>query len=161
MLFGALGALLYHSGNKLFFNLTTSIVTQILCWLVILAVAVNKFHLISFLDNEFIAAVTVCLIMGQVTKKNRIINLDNGFCDFLGKISYGIYVIHPLIQFIFYTSLGKFKNPTTINYIFIYVAVTSVTIFAAWLSYEYFEKRFLKMRARFSTVKSSGTKTYT
>ena len=39
--------------------------------------------------------------MGQITKRNNFINLENKVRDFIGKISHAIYVINPLSIFYF------------------------------------------------------------
>ena len=95
--------------------------------------------------------------MGQVTKKNNIINLENKPLDFIGKISYGIYVIHPLVIFLFYKILGHLSD-SLLNYVLVYVLVTVTTILISYLSYEYFEKRFLKLKLKYTTIKSSSTR---
>jgi peptidoglycan/LPS O-acetylase OafA/YrhL len=157
MLIGAIGAILYYQKNILFIKLTSNLFTQFLAWFIILLVAVNKFHLASFIDNELISIVSVSLIIGQIEKSKRIVNLNIQFFDFIGKISYGIYVIHPLV--IFYLSkIIILSDQTDIyNYIFVYCSVFGVTIVLSYISYSYFEKHFLNMKDKYSTVKSSGT----
>jgi len=160
MLIGAIGAILYFQNNILFLRITNNLIAQSLAWFIIFLVAINKFHIISFLDNEFISVVTVFLIIGQIQKTRRIVNLDVSFFDFIGKISYGIYVIHPLV--IFYLSKTiTFSNKTDIfNYFFVYFSVFLTTIILAYLSYEFFEKRFLLLKEKYSTIRSSGTMHY-
>jgi peptidoglycan/LPS O-acetylase OafA/YrhL len=96
--------------------------------------------------------------MGQVTRKNNLISLENKVCDFIGKISYGIYVIHPIVIFFFTKLLGRFNANTLLNYIFTYFLITATTILVAYFSYEFYEKRFLKLKAKYATIKSSNTK---
>lgn len=156
MLIGAIGAILYFQKNKLFLIITNNVITQAVSWFVILLVAINKFHIVSFLDNEFISVITLFLIMGQIQKDNRIVNLDTSFFNFIGKISFGIYVIHPLL--IFYLSkLFIFSNKTALlNYLFVYFIVFFVTILLAYLSYEFFEKKFLKLKEKYTTINTSA-----
>ena len=69
---------------------------------------VTIFFLIGFnirsisavLSQEFIAFASLSMIMGQITINRRVVNLENIFFDSVGKISYGIYVIHLLIIFL-------------------------------------------------------------
>lgn len=157
MLIGAIGAILYFQNNNLLIRITNNLITQSISWIVIFLIAINKFHLASFIDHELISVVTVFLIMGQITKSNRIVNLDTSFFDFIGKISYGIYVIHPLI--IFYLSeVMVFSNKNSIfNYLAVYVSVFLTTIILAQLSYTFFEKRFLVLKEKYSTISSDRT----
>jgi peptidoglycan/LPS O-acetylase OafA/YrhL len=160
MLIGAIGAILYYQKNTLFLKFTNNLFTQCFAWLIILLVAINKFHVVSFMDNELISVISLSLIIGQIQKSKRIINLNISFFDFIGKISYGIYVIHPLV--IFYLSkIIILSDQTDIyNYIFVYGSVFAVTIGLSYISYSYFEKYFLNMKDKYSTVKSSGTMRY-
>lgn len=159
MLVGALGAILYNHGNKLFLWLTDNKFTQALCLLILISLLFNKFHVVSVLDNEIISVVALCLIVGQINVKNRLVNFDLGIFDFLGKISYGIYVIHPLIIFTMYTYLFPHVNIEGMaRYILVYSSGFLLTIFVSWLSYTYFEKYFLKLKEKVTAVRSSGTK---
>jgi peptidoglycan/LPS O-acetylase OafA/YrhL len=159
MLFGVTGAILYYNKNQKFLFIATHRITQIISWSCIFLIAINKFHVASVIDGELISIISLFLIIGQVTKKNYIINLENKPCDFIGKISYGIYVIHPLLIFFYARVLGRFNSTSIFNYVIIYLLITSTTIIIAYISYEFYEKRFLKMKAKFTTVKSANTKT--
>lgn len=157
MFIGVAGAILYYYRNTQFLFLSTHKVTQFISWTCILLLAINKFHIASVIDGELISVVSLFLIMGQVTKRNKLINLENDACDFIGKISYGIYVIHPVLIFYFARLLGHLAD-TTANYLMVYFLVVATTILLAYFSYEFYEKRFLKLKLKYSIVKSSNTK---
>jgi peptidoglycan/LPS O-acetylase OafA/YrhL len=158
MLIGALGALLYKNKNQLFLKLADNKITQSICWLIMLLVAFNKFHLASFIDNELIAVVAILLIIGQVNVKNRIVNLDINLLDFLGKISYGIYVIHPMAILLLSKLLRNVNLYTPLKCALIYTLVLTTTIFLAFISYTYFEKYFMALKKKYEVVKSSASK---
>ncbi|MHB8260748.1 MAG: acyltransferase family protein [Bacteroidia bacterium] len=153
MLIGAIGAILYFQNNSLFLRIINNLISQAISWLVILLIAINKFP-ITFLDNEFISVITVFLIIGQIQKTNKIINLDIPFFNFIGKISYGIYVIHPLIIFYLSKVMIFSDKSNTFNYMLVYFSVFLTTIILAYLSYEFFEKRFLSLKEKYSTIKT-------
>lgn len=157
MLIGVIGAMLYYKRNSIFFSISTHRITQIVSWMVVLLLAFNKFHIASVIDGEIISVITVFLITGQITKTNMVINLENSICDFIGKISYGIYVIHPVLIFCFSILIGKFTSDNLSNYLLVYSLVLASTIFVAYLSYEFYEKKFLKLKQKYSTVKSTNT----
>ena len=158
MLIGVIGAILYYQKNLNFLAICTHKITQIISWIVILLIALNKFHIASIIDGELVSVITVFLIVGQITKTNNLINLENRLCDFIGKISFGIYVIHPILIFYFSKIIGRFESKTIINYLFIYTLITLTTILFAYLSYEFYEKRFLKLKSKYATIKSEDTK---
>jgi peptidoglycan/LPS O-acetylase OafA/YrhL len=156
MLIGAIGAILYHQKHALFLQVTDNKIAQLVSWIIILLVAINMFHVASFIDNEIIALVTIFLIIGQIEKKNRIVNLNGSIFDFLGKISYGIYVIHPLITFYLSKIIVVTDRNDVLNYIIVYFSVFAATIIVSYVSYHYFEKRFLDLKEKYSTIKSAG-----
>lgn len=153
MLLGAAAGILYKD-KKLGF--LTHPVFQGVAWLVIALAAVNRFHIASVLDNEFVSVVTAVLIIGQVEGKG-LINLENRVLDFIGKISYGIYVIHPLVIF----GLSKWLtnlSPGVFSYVLVFGGVAGITIGLAFLSYNYYEKWFLKLKSKYAVVKTSSSK---
>ena len=103
--------------------------------------------------------VTVVLIIGPITVKNRLVKLDIDTCDFLGKQSYGIYVIHPLIIFFSAKLLRGLDMPPILKYGFVYCFVLAATIFVSWFSYTYIEKWFLTLKLRYTVVESSNART--
>lgn len=163
MLMGAVSAILYYYKNKLFIKIATAKVVQLVCWLCLLLVATNQFHIASLIDNELITGITCLIIIGQITNKG-LINLENNVFDFLGKVSYGIYVIHPVIIFIF-PKLLQNLIPTplaTLNYAITYTSILGTTILLAHFSYQYFEKPFLAIKTqKYSVIPSAGSKHHT
>jgi len=159
MLIGAVGAMLYKNQNQLFLDILTNRWIQLLAWLFILVMFLNIIYFPAPILAEITAVISLVLIIGQVESRPfKIINLENGLFDFLGKISYGIYVIHPLVILLF-SFLFKHLNMAIIpKTIIVYALDISATILLAYLSYEYYEKRFLKLKKRFTVVKSANSK---
>ena len=152
MLIGAVAAILFFEKNIIFLKLVNNYYLQFVSWIVFFTVAINKFHLISLLDNELISLVTVFIIIGQIQIKYRIINLNGSVLDFIGKISYGIYVLHPLILFYLSKIIVLSGDQNIFNYLVVYILTFSTTIFIAYLSYHYFESKFLKLKERYSII---------
>ena len=157
MLLGAAGAILFKKKQRLFLQITDNLLTQIICWGILFLVAINRYHLASFIDNEIISLVALCLIIGQINIKNRLINLETKALDFLGKISYGIYVIHPLLIFFVSNFLGKIQLSPGLKYPLVYLSILVITILFAHFSYQYFELYFLRFKKKFEIVKSKGS----
>lgn len=158
MLFGVVAAILYYKNHQKFIRITTSTIGQILAWLLLLLITINKFGLsTTLIDEEIVGILAIFLIMGQVTKTNKFIDLENMFFDFIGKISFGMYVIHPLIIFILSKLTGNLQE-SLMSYVFVYMAILSLTVMVAYLSYQYYEKPFLKYKSKFTTVHSVNSK---
>jgi peptidoglycan/LPS O-acetylase OafA/YrhL len=152
MFLGALGAILYKVENSLFFKVFDNKIAQILAWCVIGLLAINRYRFASVIDQEFISVVTVVLIIGQIKVKNRIFNLENPIFDFLGKISYGIYIWHPLVILAFSKILSDLVLPDGLKYGLVYSSIILGTIGVAYLSFYYFEKYFLDVKKRYSLL---------
>lgn len=160
MAIGALGAVLCARDNKLFNRLVRHPAVQVAAWLVILLITFNKFHIASFIDNDLVAAITVVLIVNVGLNPQTLVSLENKVCDFLGKISFGIYVYHPLVILV----LGKLAGDLFARidlvprYAAVFAAVLFFTTLMAWLSYNFYEKLFLRLKIKFAPVPSSADK---
>tara|TARA_B110000046_G_scaffold186024_1_gene231531 strand:+ start:37672 stop:38721 length:1050 start_codon:yes stop_codon:yes gene_type:complete len=155
MLIGAYCSILFREKNRLFLTLSTNKIVQLTTWGIILLVGINRFHIASFLDTEFLSIVTAIIIIGQVTDKG-IISLERPIFNFFGKISYGVYVIHPLLIFLLRDLLREVTGNVYANYVIVYGVIISSTIILSYLSYTYFESVFLRLKnKRFTVVRSS------
>jgi peptidoglycan/LPS O-acetylase OafA/YrhL len=106
---------------------------------------------------QLVAVLSIVCIASQLN--NPIINLENRVCDFIGKISYGIYVIHPLLIFALsalYRNAG-IQLPKVAAGILIYCIITAATILIAWLSYRFYESPFLRMKNKFAIIHSQNS----
>lgn len=76
------------------------------------------------------------------------------FLSFWGKYSYGIYLLHPVIMGgMKYIILRKSINETNfLNYLLIGIVSLAFTLALSYISYELFEKRFLKLKRKFSVI---------
>lgn len=158
MAIGAIGAWFYHQKKPVFFMICFHPIAQIIAWAGIVLTIVNYFHIASIIDHEIIATLTVFLIVNVSDNEKTLINLDNRVFDFLGRISFGIYVYHPLVIAVFALTFGTVEMPTVPKMILVYTGVILLTISIAWFSYHFIERKFLKLKDRFAVVESAGSK---
>lgn len=158
MMLGAIGAFLYMNNYKLIINILTSYLVQIASWSFFLLMGLGFIHVPAVVSQEIISFIALNLILSQILNVNNIINLENAFFDFIGKISYGIYVIHPLIVLLL-SRLYKFRlnEYDNLKYVVVYISVIGLTILLAWISYNFYEKPFLKLKTKFTIVKSTNS----
>lgn len=156
MMFGALIAIYYYEKRGII-NVITSLPAQLFAWAVIAIHAINFEIVNSVITLEFVTLATGIIICGQISDKYKIINLENKVLNFLGKYSYGIYVYHPILIYIMIQSnaFGQIENQTT-RAILIFASLIFSTIGIAYLSYELIEKRFIKLKDKFSAVHSTN-----
>src|SRR5215211_848080 len=103
-----------------------------------------------------IAAVLFAYILLAASTGKFIFNLEKGFLIKMGRYSYGMYVLHAtVIQLVFIYSLKVIARENLWYYEFVYPVIAIIlVIIAAGLSYELFEKRFLKLKRFFTVVRN-------
>lgn len=103
------------------------------------------------LDYEFYGVLFAIIIANMAANERRLFSLETPILNYLGKISYGLYMYHPLIITI---CLKVFLHYHFVNNYAIYAAVILSTVLVAGLSYRFYESKFIKQKKRFSTVLS-------
>jgi peptidoglycan/LPS O-acetylase OafA/YrhL len=152
MCIGAFGAHLIFINKKKYLKIIYSNIVQLLSWGLLLFSIINKpLHLFSFIDNEINSIFYLFIILNVSCNPKTIISLENKFFNYLGKISYGLYVYHMIIIFLlaFYVKKSNYQ----LNY---FSFVISSTILVSYLSYNYFEMFFLRKKHKYSLIKSGN-----
>lgn len=130
---------------------------QLITWAYVLLVIIDKSTFISLIDNEILSIITTLMIIHQVSLDKPLVSLEGKIFNFLGKISFGIYIYHPVfVHFIveYFKGLDNFASSLLLRGL-CYSSCFAVTILVSYLSYEYFEKRFLKIKMQYMIVDSS------
>ena len=99
----------------------------------------------------FYAGLFAVIILNVATNPNNLISLENRPFNFLGKISYGLYMYHSIAIALV---LIIVKDTILFNDIAIYFMSFTLAIIFASISYFFFEERFIKLKGRFSTILS-------
>ncbi len=160
MAIGGIGAYFVYTKSK-YLKIIYHPLIQLSAWLLLLySIVIKPFIFIGFLNNEFHSLVYLILIINVSANEKTIISLENRVFDFIGKISYGLYVYHvSVIVAISYLSRNllkyRFENTLQDNLI-IYVSIIASSIIIAYLSFHFFEAYFLKLKDKFTVVKSSA-----
>ena len=89
--------------------------------------------------------------------------LQNKMMDYVGKISYGIYMYHAIIMqlvgLIYLKVISKFDFQNTSDIIIINLSVITITIVVSHFSYKYYESYFLNLKRKNSIKQIVKTKT--
>jgi peptidoglycan/LPS O-acetylase OafA/YrhL len=161
MMIGAIGAILYYRKNQFFCNIMFNKCITLIAWVLLLASQFYCIYIPAPFRIQYMAVVSLIVIMSQLKEKPFIINLETPFFDFIGKISYGIYVIHPILIFLFsrWYSLFDVGLSELTQRILIYIGITLITVALAWVSYQFYEKPFLRLKRKFAIIQSSNSMT--
>ncbi|MBO4402761.1 MAG: acyltransferase [Bacteroidales bacterium] len=158
MMIGAMGAMLYFSKNSFFLKVFGNRWVGFVSLLAITFSIPWANCIPAPVRPQVIALLSLGAIMSQLAV-HPVVNLENRLCDFVGRISYGIYVIHPLVIILlssFYRNHAP-QMPHLLSATAVYLIVTVFTIFVAAMSYRWFEQPFLRMKNRFAIVQSQNS----
>lgn len=157
MAIGGIGACIVFN-KKTYLKYIYSLAAQRIAWAFFLySIFVRPIQIASLFDKEIHAIVFAIIIINVSTGKNPIIRLENKIFNFLGKMSYGIYVYHMTIIFLlglFFNKMNIHLKPGIFSASVIYVSISVSTLAVSTFSYFYFEKYFLKMKERFQKIKT-------
>lgn len=153
MAIGGLFAILLFQKNKLLAIIHNNIFFYLTIIFTILLMLKGVYF--PYFDYEFYSVLFGIIILNFATNNTIKISLENKAFNYLGNISYGLYMYHP-IGIVFALYICKTMNILT-NWL-IYPFSIALTIILAGLSYKYFESFFLKFKDKFSNV-ISGNKT--
>ena len=108
---------------------------------------------IPILRYQLIYGSVFCLFLICLSLHPKVgINFENNRLKYLGSISYGVYIYHPIVSYPlrYFLELvpSFFELVQTIPPVY-YLAEIVLTVLTAHLSYQYFELYFLRMKKRF------------
>jgi len=96
------------------------------------------------------------IILNVSSNQLSLFNLKHRLFEELGKISYGLYVFHPLMMSITEKYVRKFELSYTMELFLAFVISFSLTILVSYLSFRYLETPFLKLKHKFSKIISGN-----
>lgn len=156
MAMGGIGACLIFDQRKVWLRLIYSKPIQILTLLSIPSIVL--FTPKSLYNGLYLlfSVPFLIIIMNVAANENSILKLRNRVFDFLGRISYGIYMYHLIcITFSFHVLDKIFHFPERLEgwqSLLLYALSIPLTIAVSALSYYYFEKKFILRKRKFTTV---------
>ncbi|MGB5417863.1 acyltransferase family protein [Algibacter sp.] len=103
--------------------------------------------------QNLITAILFSLFIHTISFNNWSFKIKNKLINYLGQISYGIYMYHIIIlNFVVYIFI-KINNKNILNDVLTILLINFLTfvftIFVAHISFQYFEKPFLKLKNKF------------
>ena len=104
-----------------------------------------------YLYKEFYSIWFGIIILNFAANKQILFNLEQKPIKYLGKISYGLYMYHPIAIVAALQTTRWLGTPADI---LIYPLSLALTVALAGFSYKYFESYFLNFKTNYSTISS-------
>lgn len=155
MAIGGIGAYLLFYKKEKVLKVLYNRYLQIALYLIVFIITIKGFA-IPYFTYQLYSLIFVVLILNLASNPKSVLNLEYKPLNYLGKISYGLYMYHNIVlaaclKFLLYE--GITLNSLWGNVLYYAVAIT-VTIIIASLSYEYFEKWFITAKVKYSKIVS-------
>jgi peptidoglycan/LPS O-acetylase OafA/YrhL len=151
---GCLGAVLFDLYPQFVKKYLHNTFTQIMsvCAFIIFIVVINVTGQELVVDLRYHALVFIIIILNAATNPSSFLNLKSKVLDYLGQISYGIYMYHAMAMAVAIRIADYFVEPfenVAIFNLLVYFFTIAITLLVSALSYRYFETFFLERKKRF------------
>lgn len=126
--------------------------------LIIIVVLIGIGFEMPYFNHDFYSFLFIIVILNLAANPQSLINLENPILDYLGKISYSIYMWHG-IAITIALHFARYFNPKLDDFVsnmLYYMATFVLTIVFSSISYEWFEMKFLKFKHLFAKVQSGN-----
>jgi peptidoglycan/LPS O-acetylase OafA/YrhL len=146
---GIIGAYMVISRN-LILDFAFNKWAQILAWSIFVYSIFLPFY-IPYIHYEVMAVIYLILILNVSSNPAALISMESRFLDKTGTISYGIYMYHwPLIPLVIFAAKkwGFWELFVNSRQIPLIIIAYGLTYLIAFLSYNYFESYFLRLKPK-------------
>jgi peptidoglycan/LPS O-acetylase OafA/YrhL len=94
---------------------------------------------------------SIVVVNGALNPRN-IFRLETPVLNFLGKISYGIYMYHMMCIGIAFAIARAITTNVVLQNILLYLLTIGLTVLVSWLSFDYFESLFLRLKPQLEAL---------
>ncbi len=159
MAVGGCGAWLVINDKQQILKFLFHPITQLITYLTIgWLIYRNLYGIPHYIETFIVPLIFLSLIINVSCNPKPFFSYENRLLNYLGKISYGIYMFHPSIAFVIIWCTYKHVAVNSHAYIvYIYLFVLSITIGIAGLSHKYLEVPIMKLRRKRAHVDTSST----
>lgn len=155
----AIGALCAY----LFFHKKMSILNFVYNkWVVVVTTIIYTylfFIKVDFYGHTFVEGIIAAVLMLNISTNPKFpVKLENRTYNYLGNISYGIYLFHNIAMITVLNYMLKYSlfstNDIMFNVVF-YAGTVVLTLAISAFSYKYIENYFLKLKSKYEVIKST------
>ncbi len=157
MAIGGCFALLIFENNAFTNKIKTFIFQKSLQWFVLILsiVCILNGVKIPYFNYEYYALLFSILIVNFAANEQRIFSMEHRLSNYLGNISYGLYMYHPIAIVL---SIRILQYLNLYFDVLLYPISLLVAIVMASVSYHYFEKYFIDKKEQYTKVLSGKSK---
>lgn len=148
MAFGGLFAVIYFNKYKKIIHFLNHKLVQIILWVLIVLLIISGKSL-GYFHHQIYSLLFGILIFNLATNPNSMVQFKFKPLAYLGKISYGLYMYHSIFIVLSIKLVQAFNSQ---NNLLIYGLSLAMSIGISALSYEFFEKRFIKMKVKYANI---------
>lgn len=166
MAVGGIGAWILFNQKHKILDMLYSKSAQVVTYLSVIVLMTNLMHF-KYERHFLFSILFTIIILNLSSNKRSIITLNNSIFNYLGKISYSVYMFHAIAVSLSIELLLKYyvPDPNIFSYnvmllfanLFLYSSVICLVTAISMLSYTYFEKYFLAKKIKFSTIISGDS----
>lgn len=145
---GALGSYIFInkiSIIKIITNINTIRISFLLFILLLVLTSSESYYVVGIIsiENEIFSLLFIIFILNLINTNKIRFSFENKTLLYLGKISYGLYMYHPLCIVLTFNCLESFE---LYNSMILYIISLNLTIALASISYHIIEEKFLKLK---------------
>ena len=152
MIIGAMGAVILKNKNKYI----KYVLNNMALFFSVIGIFISLYFIPNYLrDGLHIlhALFFIIVILNVSSNPKSFLKLENKLFNFLGRISYGIYMYHLII---IYFTIKLLTIYDIYSKWLLYSISILLTCIVSYISYIIFEKRFLKLKRKFTILKSTN-----
>lgn len=155
MAIGGIGAYYLHNSNQNILKPIFSKPVQIITLITTVILTLTGVE-IPYINHEFYSFLFLIIILNLAANPKTVVSLENKIMDYLGKISYSIYMWHniAIISALYIAQSINPKLDDMVTNVVYYISSFIITFLLSSASYELFEKRFLKFKHLFAKIKT-------
>lgn len=157
MAFGAIGAWLVHRGHHVILDFIFLKWVQIMILVGTIAIHVTSSTHLGGYQSEVAAVLHTIIIINAAANPRNIFRLEHRVTNYLGRISYGIYVYQILALNLAVVFAKHYIGFAEVHYGTIVYGIigAGLTLLFAGVSYHWFELPFLRHKSKYSTILSA------